>query len=249
MFRSIRGIFDQYLGWFSGKTSDLNPDAPSVCARNLIRLGGGNKRVFESAKTACFEEKYQWCLELTEALQYHPDGLNISQINRLQVLSLRKLASFQTSANGRNWYLTKSLEIQGLVDVKPIPAQRAQLILRLPLINAFQLLAVSLNYQAASGIDQLVLFHFNDTNENLSVHIRNGIAEIQSQWPEYRSLATIPINVEVKESRIWKQLIARQKSPASAFSNREILVKHANDTIHSAAELQLNNFLTLFDFA
>jgi alkyl sulfatase BDS1-like metallo-beta-lactamase superfamily hydrolase len=52
VFRSIRAIFDQYLGWFSGKTSDLNRDPPISRAQNLIKLGGGAKKVFESAHRA-----------------------------------------------------------------------------------------------------------------------------------------------------------------------------------------------------
>lgn len=215
-------------------------------AQNLVKLGGGSRKVFESAKTAYIQHEYQWCLELTEALQHHPEDLNLSEINELQSLSLRKLASLQTSANGRNWYLTKSLEVRGLIEVKPNPFQKAQSILRLTLTNVFILLSVNFNYQVANEIDQFVLFHFNDTDEKFSVHIRNGIVDVQSQWPRHSLPGTINMIIEVKEAQIWKQVIARVKSPTSSVSNGEVMVKYVNGEVHSTGEYQLRNFLAMF---
>ena len=234
------------MGWFSGKTSDLNPDPPAVRALNLIELCGGSKKVLESAKAAYSQQKYQWCLELTETLHYHPEDLNISEIIELQALSLRKLASFQTSASGRNWYLTRSLEIQGLINIKPSTFRRAQSILRSPLTNAFVLLSVNFNYQAAEGVDQLVLFRFNETNEKFSVHIRNGIADVKSQWPQPPLLSEIDMIIEVKDATVWKQVLAGMKNPASAMSNGEIVVRDGNGEVHSTREPQLINFLAMF---
>ncbi len=166
------------MGWFSGKTSDLNPDAPIIHARNLIELGGGSKKVYRSARLSCSKQQYQWCLELTEALNLYPGDVNIQEIIQLQVLALQKLASLQMSANGRNWYLTKSLEIQGLIDIKLSPKEAVQSILKSSLNNLFMLLPVNLDYKKAYGINQLILFDFNDPNEKFSIHIRNGIADV-----------------------------------------------------------------------
>jgi alkyl sulfatase BDS1-like metallo-beta-lactamase superfamily hydrolase len=234
------------LGWFTGKTSDLNPDGPIVRAQNLIRLGGGSKKVFESAQVAYFEQKYQWSLELTEALSLYSEDLNVSQIIELEVLSLQKLASIQTSANGRNWYLTKSLEIQGLIDIKPPPAQVVQSILESPLNNSFMLLPVNLNYKKVNGINQLVLFHFNDTDQKFSVHIRNEIADIKYKWPQDFQSDSIDMIIEVIKEQVWKQVMARIKSPNMAISNREIIVKYGNGQINLAGQIQLINFLDMF---
>jgi alkyl sulfatase BDS1-like metallo-beta-lactamase superfamily hydrolase len=117
-------------------------------------------------------------LELTEALNLYPGDVNIQEIIQLQVLALQKLASLQMSANGRNWYLTKSLEIQGLIDIKLSPKEAVQSILKSSLNNLFMLLPVNLDYKKAYGINQLILFDFNDPNEKFSIHIRNGIADV-----------------------------------------------------------------------
>jgi alkyl sulfatase BDS1-like metallo-beta-lactamase superfamily hydrolase len=246
VFRSIRAIFDQYLGWFSGKTSDLNRDSPIIRAQNLIKLGGGAKKVFESAQIAYSEEKYQWSLELTEALCLHPEDLNISEINKFQSLILQKLASFETSVNSRNWYLTKSLEVQGLIDVKPSSEQRSQAILKSPLKNCFRLLSVNLNSKNIDQINHLVLFHFNDTNKKFSVHIRNGIADVQYQWPENIHPDNIHLIIELKTEQIWKEIIVRLKSPMQALEDEQIILKDGNGEINLERIIQFIEFLVIF---
>ncbi|CAF3665974.1 unnamed protein product [Rotaria socialis] len=243
---SIRAIFDRYIGWYSSKESDLNPDAPSIRAQNLIRLGGGSIKVFESAQTAYSEEKYQWCLELTEALNLHPEDLNKSEIIQLQVLALQKLASFQTSANGRNWYLTKSLEIQGLIEIQPSPKQVSQTIMNAPLKSLFMFLSINLNYQKASEFNQLFLFHFQDTNAKFSIHIRNGIADVKYQWPENIQSKSIDVIVEVTKEEIWKQVIARIKGPIESVSDEEIILKDGSGEINQELIVPFLIFLTMF---
>ncbi|CAF1327963.1 unnamed protein product [Didymodactylos carnosus] len=244
---SIRAIFDRYLGWFSGKTSDLNPDAPIIRAQNLIRLGGGSKKVFEAAEAAYLDQKYQWCLELVEALYLYPEDLNMLEIIQLQVLSLQNLASLQTSANGRNWYLTKALEIQGLIDVRPAPKQSAQSILGSPLNNSFMLLPVNLDYKKANEVNQLVLFHFNDTNEKFSIHVRNAIADVQYKWPQnFQSNNADDMIVEVNKGETWKQVLTRIKSLNLAYSTGEIIIRNGNGQISLTGEVQLTKFLDMF---
>ncbi|CAF2529773.1 unnamed protein product [Rotaria sp. Silwood2] len=243
---SIRAIFDRYMGWYSGKSSDLNPDPPNVRAQNLIQLGGGSKKVLESAQTAYLEQKYQWCLELTEALNIYPEDLNKSEIIQLQVSTLQKLASLQTSANGRNWYLTKSLEIQGLIEIKPSPTQVAQTILKAPLKNIFMLLPVNLNYHKANDVNQLILFHFQDTNEKFSIHIRNGIADVKFQWPENIQSNAIDIIIEMAKEEIWREVIARIKNPLAVLSNDEIILKDGNGEINPELTVPFLTFLSMF---
>jgi alkyl sulfatase BDS1-like metallo-beta-lactamase superfamily hydrolase len=234
------------LGWFSGKTSDLNRDSPIIRAQNLIKLGGGAKKVFESVQIAYEEEKYQWSLELTEALCLHPEDLNITEINKFQSLILEKLASFETSVNSRNWYLTKSLEVQGLIDIKPSSEQKIQAILKSSLKNCFKLLSVNLNYKSADKINHLVLFHFNDTNEKFSVHIRNEIADVKCDWPENIHPDNIHLIVEIKTGQIWKEVIARLKSPMQALEDEQIILKDGNGEINLEKVIQFIEFLLMF---
>ncbi|CAF1025624.1 unnamed protein product [Didymodactylos carnosus] len=135
-------------------------------------------------------------------------------------------ASLQTSANGRNWYLTKALEIQGLVDVRPAPKQSAQSILGSPLDNSSMLLPLNLDYKKAHEVNQLVLFHFNDTNEKFSIHIRNAIVDVQYKWPRnFQSNNANDMIVEVNKEQTWKQVITRVKSLNLAHSKLKTKLK------------------------
>ena len=246
IFRSIRAIFDRYLGWFSGKTSDINADSPKIRAENLIKLGGGSGKVFESAKKAFEDQKYQWVLELTEALNLSPEDLNLVEVNKLQSLTLQKLASFETSANGRNWYLTKSFEVQGLIQIKPSESQTVQTILNSSIKNCFMLLSVNLNYKNAEGKNQLILFEFIDTNEKFSLHIRNGIVDVKYHWPENILSDNIHLIIEVKTELIWKEIIARLKSPMQALEDELIIIKDGNQQINPERIIQFIEFLLMF---
>lgn len=234
------------MGWYSGKSSDLNPDGPLVRAENLIRLGGGSKKVFESAQTAYSEEKYQWCLELTEALSLHSEDVDKSEIIQLQVSALRKLAASQTSANGRNWYLTKALEIQGLVDTKPSPNLRSQIILTNPMKKLFMALPVNLNYQKADEMNLLVLFHFHDTNAKFSLHIRNCIADLKDQWPEDTKSKSIDFIIEMKKEEAWKKVLARINSPLELLESEEIILKNSDDEVNQELIVPFLTFLSMF---
>lgn len=234
------------MGWYSGKSSDLNPDPPIVHAQNLIQLGGGSKQVFESAQTAYSEQKYQWCLELTEALILHPEDLNKTEIIQLQVSALKQLASRQTSPNGRNWYLTKSLEIQGLIDMKPSPTQVTNTILGSSLKSLFMILSVNLNYAKANDVNQFVLFDFQDTNDKFSIHIRNGIADTKYQWPENIQTHAVAMIVEVTKEEVWKKVIARVESPLSYIDNEQIILKNINGDVDPELIISFLTFLSMF---
>jgi alkyl sulfatase BDS1-like metallo-beta-lactamase superfamily hydrolase len=244
--RTIRAIFDRYLGWFSGKTSDLNVDSPKIHAENLIQLGGGSEKVFQAAKQAFDQGKYQWVLELTEALRLYPEQMNISQINQLESSTLEKLASREISANGRNWYLTKSLEIQGLIEIKPSETQITQTIFNSSLKKCFMLLSVNFNYQKAEGKNQLILFRFNDTNEKFTVQIRNGIVEVNFHWPENIDSLNVQMIVEVKTELVWKQIIARLKTPMEALDNEDIVIKDKHEQDNPEEIMQFIEFLLMF---
>lgn len=231
------------MGWFSGKTSELNVDPPKIRAENLIKLGGGSENVFKQAKKAYEQKKYQWVLELTEALEIYPENLNLSQINQLEYLTLQKLASQEISANGRNWYLTKALEIQQLIQIKPSESQKIETILKSSIKTCFILLSLNFNYQNAEGKNELILFYFIDTNEKISVHIRNGIVDVQ-----FNSIENISplIIVEIKKEFIWKEIIARLKNPMEVLDQEDIIIKDQNQQIYPEGILHFLQFLMMF---
>lgn len=246
MNRSIRAIFDRYLGWFSGKSSDLHPDSPLTRAKNLIELGGGSEQVLEKVIKAAEQGKYQWVLELTEALILHPENVNLQQVKEIHSSALVQLASKEISANGRNWYLTKSYEILNLMQIHPSQQQTVESILSASLKQCFALLAIYFNYQKAENIHQLILFHFIETNEKYSVEIRNGIVDVQESWSENLSSQDIQMIIEVKNGLVWKQIIAKIITPMEALENQSIIVKDQNQQADPEKILPFIEFLLMF---
>ncbi|UJR18031.1 hypothetical protein I4U23_004932 [Adineta vaga] len=240
---SIRAIFDRYMGWFSGKTSDLNVDSPKVHAQNLIELGGGTKQVFEKVKLVYQEEKYQWALELIEALTLYHEDLNLLELNEFHSLVLEKLASFETSINGRNWYLTKSLEVKKLIEIKPSKDQIIETVLKSSIKNCFKFLTVNFNYEKADEQKILIFFHFNDTDEKYSIEIRNSIVEIKNNWNDKINPNLI---IEIKTERIWKEILIRLKTPIEALDNEDICIKNQHGEDYPEGILQFIQFLLLF---
>lgn len=59
---SVRNIYNGYLGWFSGNSTDLNPLKLKERAERFASLAGGNKELLEHAIKASVEQDHQWVL-------------------------------------------------------------------------------------------------------------------------------------------------------------------------------------------
>jgi len=114
---SVRGIFHSYLGWFSGDAADLFPLTKTDLGNRLIDLLDGDvdrilSVIHEHIQTDAKRNSCQWALKLATEL-LHSTRLNDEQnavAKSLRVNAMECMATFMTSANGRNYYLTSALE-------------------------------------------------------------------------------------------------------------------------------------------
>ena len=103
-----REIYSAYLGWFDGNPTNLHPLAPKAHSEKMLDLIGGKTKTFEAAKKALKEKEYQWCLELCDLLlAAEPD----SKVLQLKAAALEKTAEYETSANGRHYYMECAKEL------------------------------------------------------------------------------------------------------------------------------------------
>lgn len=110
---TVREIYAAYLGWFDGNPTNLHPLPPGRRSEKMLGLMGGKDKVFEAARTAFGEKEYQWCLELCDIL------LAVESDKKILVLkadALQKIAEFETSANGRHYYIASAKELRALSD-------------------------------------------------------------------------------------------------------------------------------------
>lgn len=107
---TVRSIYSAYLGWFDGNPTHLHPLSPEEHSQKMIALIGGVQTVLDAAKTALSHKEYQWCLELCDLLLSNGNSAK-EELLHLKASSLEKLAEYETSANGRHYYMVCAKEM------------------------------------------------------------------------------------------------------------------------------------------
>lgn len=109
---TVRAIYTAYLGWFDGNATNLHPLAPVKRAKKMLALAGGREHVLETAKQAVAEKEYQWCMELCDMLLADQETTDVLL---LKAEAMECLAEYETSANGRHYYIACAMEIRDRV--------------------------------------------------------------------------------------------------------------------------------------
>ncbi|MEH6476095.1 MAG: alkyl sulfatase dimerization domain-containing protein [Sneathiella sp.] len=229
---SVRSVFTGYLGWFSGNAAELHPLSRSERAKRLALLASNGTPLLEATQQALDAKDYQWAAELADNLILVND--DVQQAKLLKAQALKALAETQISANGRNYYLTRSYELDGSLVIPPIDTSKnpREILHSLPMENIMASLPVNLKAEDALDENIIVGFNFPDINENYFIHLRRGVAEVQK-----RKSASADISVTVN-SQVWKEVLAQMRNPATAYASGDIEV--------DGSVIDLVSFLKLF---
>ncbi len=207
---SVRSIFDGNLGWFDGNPTTLFPLSPLEHARQMANLAGGESKLQNQTKTAFEKKQYQWVLELTDhLLRLNPK--NQKAID-LRVKSLIALGENQSNPNARHYYLTCAAELGQDLVIRQLGKPTSEMVHSLPMKGFFDSLAVNLDAEKSADMNLIVGFIFPDSNENYTVHVRRGVAEIQP-----RLMKNLDITVTVP-STIWKEMLAKLRNPVTTIA-------------------------------
>ncbi|WP_343250303.1 alkyl/aryl-sulfatase [Diplocloster hominis] len=107
---TVRAVFNAYLGWFDGNPTHLHPLSEKEHASKTISLMGGPRAVEKAIEEAMRDGEYQWCLELCDLLM--ADGEDTAGVRGRKAEALKRRAGYETSANGRHYYLTCARELE-----------------------------------------------------------------------------------------------------------------------------------------
>jgi alkyl sulfatase BDS1-like metallo-beta-lactamase superfamily hydrolase len=210
---SARNVYGGFISWWNGDPAELRPTPRLERARRQVEMMGGRDRVLAEAERAFAAGDAQWAAELTTPL------IRINKedwtARHLKAAALRKLGYAQTSSSLRGFYLSGALEIEGQFD--PLALQRAvagQLLdpTTLPSEGLFTLLRYRVNPERADGKRATVAYRFTDTNEDLTLTLRNGILEVVPRRTE-------PVDVRVEITRRqYDAIFARTLSHEQALA-------------------------------
>jgi len=223
--RDVFQIFQQYMGWFTGKTRDMFPTSPEKEAQEMAYLAGGVDQLASKAKGALDEGDMKWALIFADnALILDHNNTLARDVKNASVLSL---AEETYNAQARNYLLSEYLEETGQIDIEPIldrgfSSMDENMVTHMPMDTLFRIMAVNLNASKSLNEDYVVGLKLTDKNitPNIyNIHIRRGIVEIQPKIPEN------PAFTISTESLIWKQLALGQIDPQETIEKGYVVIE------------------------
>ncbi len=230
---SVRSIFSGYLGWFSGDTATLSPASPVERARGFAELAGGEEALVTATQRALEGQQYAWAAELASHLVRLDPGSE--QAKRLEAAAFRALGHRSPSPNGRNYYLTRALELEGEVTVqadREIGDSVRSVLDSIPIGHFMAAMPTNLDPEKSADTDLVVGFRFSDVGESYSIHVRRGVAELRPVFPERADVAV------TVDSGVWRDLVVGLRNPALVFASGDVEI--------DGSTLDLIGFLRLF---
>jgi len=179
----VRQIHNGLFGWFDEDEAKLFPTPAPERAQKLIAGFGGKEKVRLAVDEALAQEDYRWAIELSTWLvrcalddDGRAEGGEQEDKKRLGQ-ALRLVAQSTTSANARNWCLTRALELEGIIDLERLRRHRFRAIdvLANPAADTVPVLRVLLSPEKAVDIDEELGFRFDDGTA-AGLYIRHQVA-------------------------------------------------------------------------
>jgi alkyl sulfatase BDS1-like metallo-beta-lactamase superfamily hydrolase len=229
---SVRGIFDGYLGWFDGDAADLSPARRDTRAKNMAALAGGSDKLRDRATAALAAGDARWALELAQTLTALGEFTDVAA--NVRASALRMLAADETSANGRNYYLTQALEAEEKLTVDPPDPSRLppELLAKIPIASFLRAMTVRLDAKKADGKNLAVGLRFTDTGEEWGMRVRNSVVELAPRLPDGADMTV------TTATQTWKEILTGKRNATLAFASGDVQVDRNR--------LELVRFLFLF---
>lgn len=226
----VRQIQAGLIGWFDGDEANLFPVAPPERARRLIEGFGGRDAVHAQAQAAFDAGDLRWALELASWLvRCELDAQGRADAGRtedraLLARVLRALAVRGTSANLRNWCLTRARELEGVLDLTRFRTHRFRTedVLGSPPATFVQVLPVLLDPARAAGVHAAMRWEFAD-GSTTALLIRDGVAV-----PIDAELASMAVSLDLPT---WARLLAGRTTLSAAVADGSVRIEGRMDEL------------------
>lgn len=174
----VRQIHAGLRGWFDNDETRVLPLPPAERAERLVEAMGGAEAVRSAAEQARDADDLRWALELAGLLvQRHGDEAAPEPERAVLGSVLRAIGQRTTSANLRNWCLTRALEHEGAIDLDAFRVHRfgRQAVLAGVPRASVEALRVLVDPSAADGVEDELRWRFPD-GSTVGLRIRNQVA-------------------------------------------------------------------------
>jgi len=216
---SVRSICTGYLGWFDGDAAGLESLPPKQESRRLFEAFEKGVSLPEQARLALDEGDYRWAAQLARHWTRHETEND--EAREILAKAFEALGNATTNFPARNYYLSQAAEWRGSLTIPPNDPRKSpdDFLASFPIERFLQAMAVRLKAEDALDADTVALFRFSDTDQEFTIHVRGGVAEIRERpHPQ-------PDLIFTTTTETWKHLLTRKRNPLAAFATRAIRIE------------------------
>ncbi|MCJ7515921.1 MAG: MBL fold metallo-hydrolase [Dehalococcoidia bacterium] len=184
---SVPQIVCGSIGWFDGDPCYLDPTPRIEYAKRLVALMGGRERILEEADKVFVNGDPQFSAELTSYLIRIDQ--NDMEARKLKAAAYRVLGYAAINATWRGFYLTGARILEGSLDLDPVYSLLGDFLISpdvlslFPALNQVENMPVRLKAEETLDLTEAVGFRYTDTDEEYTLEIRRGVAEVRSGLP------------------------------------------------------------------
>ncbi len=233
---SVRNIFNGYLGWFNGDSATLSRASQKERGEAMVSLAGGEQKLLDNVQQALADDRNRWAAELANYLLFiDPEH---EQARQLKAQALRKLGKASISPNGRNFYLTQALELEGKTHMpkQEITPENLELIKTFPAKNFLSAMSVALDPAKSEDTNKRLSFTFPDVDKTWTLHVRRGVAVLNEGLDPEAEL-----NITVNKDS-WIELVTGARSFPGTVASGDLEIDGGMLKLP-----ELISFLTMFD--
>jgi len=173
LHHNVRAVFHKELGFWDGDPATILPLLPADSAARHVALIG-RKKILAEGRKAIDAADYRWAVQILHHLVFaDPDD---TEARKLQADAYEQLGYQQEVPQYRAIFLTAAKELrEGITKLGQLNTDTLDTILAMPIDLLFDFMAVHVIGDKAAAIDIRLNVTFDDTGDEWTMWIRNGV--------------------------------------------------------------------------
>jgi alkyl sulfatase BDS1-like metallo-beta-lactamase superfamily hydrolase len=173
LHHNVRAVFHKELGFWDGDPATILPLLPADNAARHVALIG-RKKILAEGRKAIEAADYRWAVQILHHLVFaDPDD---TEARKLQADAYEQLGYQQEVPQYRAIFLTAAKELrEGIAKLGQLNTDTLDTIMAMPIDLLFDFMAVHVIGDKAAAIDIRLNVTFDDTGDEWTMWIRNGV--------------------------------------------------------------------------